>query len=232
MPTPTTGSRRDTLKASTARLENRGVNLANCAFISEIQGTTPVLAANAPSSSEPLAVQRDLLTHRVHAGLWCWLIPRRLFTDCGVHLPKYGWYEDIFVLTMALQHADHVTHTDEPTYHYLINPTSLTNTQDIGKRFRLDMEFMLNMEELDAACHLSQRPELAAAFDFCINWTKTNALRDYYRQYRQLKPMLAHFPNSYKLRYCHGLKDVLYLLAGRYGLVFPFYIYNMLKRHK
>lgn len=52
------------------------------------------------------------------------------------------------------------------------------------------------------------------------------------RQYRQLKPMLAHFPNSYKLRYCHGVKAVLYLLAGRYGLVFPFYIYNMLKRHK
>lgn len=212
--------------------QSGGVNLVNTAYLREVLGKKSMHVDNCPTGDTPLSMQRDLLTHKVHAGLWCKLIPRSVFTECGVTLPWYGFYEDMFVSVSALQFVERVIHVPQATYHYRFNPSSLSNGTDIRKRCRMDMEMVLNMLQLDTRYHFSEKPELKVAFDYTINFTKINALRAYYNHYAELKPMLSVFPHSQKLRYCHGLKDVLYLLAGRYGIIFPFRIYNLFKKNK
>lgn len=218
----------DYLENLIVNISKTGGVIVNCAYVEE-DGKEPKYAANQPTGTSAVQLIQDCLTHRVHASLWSKLIPRSVFCEHGVRFPEYGFYEDMFVTVSALQFVKSVVHVPRAAYHYRINPNSLTHVDDRQRRIELDMEFMHNMERLDALYHLSANPQLKGAFDRSINFVKTNTIRAYYSHYDEIKPSLSHFPKSYKLRYCRSLKDFLYYLAGRYGVLFPFRIYNFFR---
>lgn len=208
-----------------------GVNIVHCDFYwSSEKGER--YASNRPTDNSPRTLQKMLLHHEVHAGLWRMMIERRLFTDYDVRFPKWNYHEDVFVVVSLLQYAKRIVHLPKASYHYRTdNPSSYTNSADMKKRIRLFEEFALNMETLCEKYSFDNDPDMSAAFDFVFRYGKMPLLQEFYNDYSLIKPLFLRYrPNCYQLHYCHNIKDFLYYLAARYGFVMPFRLHHAIKK--
>lgn len=194
--------------------------------------TTEQYIKNGPTSCDPKTVINEILSRKLHAGLWNKMFTRELCTGSDVCFPKYNYYEDMYFLISVLQHAKKITYLPPPsaTYHYRYNPSSYTHDSNRARRFRLYEESVLNLNELNKKYHLDKDADTAKALDDCINFSKRHLVLVYYNYYSDIKPLLAHFPRSMKWRYCKTLGDFLYLLASRYGFMLPYKVRGLIQK--
>lgn len=185
---------------------------------------------NEPSGRSPRTVMHETLKHKLHAGLWCKMFKRSLFTDYDVCWPQYGYYEDMYVFVSIMQYAKKIAYLPKATYHYRFNTNSLSFNADIPKRIKMYTELFENMTALNEKYHLDKETETSKALDDCVNFEKRQIVLKFYKYHSGFKHLFKYFPKSVKLQYCHNLGDLIFYLYVNYGLIFPYRIRECIKK--
>lgn len=181
---------------------------------------------NEPTDMSPQTVIHETLRHKLHAGLWCKMFKRSLFTDYDVCWPQYGYYEDMYVFVSIMQYAKKITYLPKATYHYRFNTNSLSFNADIPKRIKMYTELFGNLTALNEKYHLDKDVETSRALDDCVNFEKRLIILNFYNKYDDFQHLFKHFPNSTKLKYCRNIGDICFYMASKFGFILPYKIFK------
>lgn len=189
-------------------------------------------ATDQPDDLSPRNLQRLMCSGEANCYLWRMLIDRSLVADNGIRFPKYNYMEDGFFSVSVLQYAKGVVYLPKATYHHRVdNWQSLSKDKSPVKRMRLFEEMALNMEALSQKFHFEEVAEIDEAINIYLNAQKRLLIMGYANH--NIAPLLLRYrPHSFGLRHVHGIKDLFYLLACRYGFLLPFRIYGRMRRKK
>lgn len=180
--------------------------------------------SNKPTDNSPLTIQNETLKGKLHAGLWCKMFKRSLFSDYDLRWPKYSFFEDMYMFVSVLQYAERIAYLPKATYHYRFNPSSYTNDANIKRRFQMYFELFENMKALNEQYNLDKKKECVVSFNACINNGKRHLILRYFDKEGEIRPLLRYFPKSMKLHYCRNVGDIIYLFASRNGFFLPYKI--------
>ena len=183
--------------------------------------------SNAPSTLEKNQIICDALSGKIHAGLWCKLFKRSIFSDNNIIFPKYSYYEDMYILISVLQYATNVVYSPIATYHYRFNPMSLTNDKNPQKRIKMFLECIDNLNELDVKYQLRTNENIGDSLNNCIFHNEKHLLLKCYTYPELLKVSLSKVSVKIKLKQVRNFSDFCLFLAIRKNIFFQYFIFDI-----
>lgn len=186
------------------------------------------LSPNRPSALDRKTVITDTLNNLMHAGLWNKLFHRSVVEK--VDFPPYSYYEDMVFWIRSLYACKQLAYNPVPSYHYRVNPASLTNSSDVDKRVKMFEEMSMNLTIVNNQFHLTDDPYIRKAFYYTINCNKIVLITQYYHHVIKMKRAMRFFPESYVYLPRTTSLDKYCYIAIRYRLFFPFFISELKRR--
>jgi hypothetical protein len=137
----------------------------------------------------------------------------------------YSFYEDMFTYISCLQFAKKVIYIPEPTYHYRMNMSSLTNAPKIKTRLQMYEECMLNLEALIEQFGYQENDRFMNSVYCRANFEKGRLLM-FFMRYRYILPyLLKYFPKSHSIICITDLRSWATKNALK-GNILPFIIFK------
>ena len=189
------------------------------------------LLPNKPTLLDSHTVIVDMFASLLHAGLWNKLVKRNIIDQYHIRFPKYNYYEDMCFSTEFMMHARKIEYCETPSYHYRVNPSSLTNSSDYSKRIKMFMEFVNNMNDLFDRLQLWDDPEIVEGLYKHVNGQKLRLLNMPVTD--EIKTLLKEsFPDSISQVKIDGCRSILNYISLRYAVSFPIKLVNALRKTK
>jgi len=161
--------------------------------------------------------------------LWNKLVRREILIKNNLYFPKHDFYEDMYFSTSILFFAEKITYSSFPTYHYRVNSSSLTNTENQEKRIKMYKDFEANMKDMFNTFSLWDNKGMVSALYQHVNENKLKLLK--LKKTEEISHILKEsFPES--IRYGKGLLFFLDYVALRFQISFPYNIHLFLRNLK
>lgn len=181
--------------------------------------TRAIYFPNKPSGFNSETLICDTLRGILHAGLWNKLIKRSIIEKYRLRFPKYNYYEDMYFSVSLMFHVKRVEYCSEATYHYRVNPNSLSHSSIYKKRIGMYREFEHNMSDMFDNLNLWRNNEMVDNLYRIVNNNKLRLLD--IPLTNQVKRILeTSFPDSIKHFKMKGSISFFNYLALRYNMPF------------
>lgn len=186
--------------------------------------------SNKPKSKDTEEIVKQYLDGSIHAGVVFRLFKRSLYNNKGFHFPPCDFNEDLHQTTTLTLFTKRVYHVPKATYHYRINNLSLTQKKGATNRLDKYEQYIKNMEDLLPFIEKEGNDKVFRAFVKGINERKRGLIVLNIEHDSKVKELLRYFPKSFNLLDSRNIGDVMFWLASRFQIVFPYKIRYYLKR--
>ena len=184
---------------------------------------------NTPESTEPSALQKCILSEKIHSGLWNKIFNRSIFTDYDITPAPYDYAEDMFTFLSCLQFVKKIVYQPSATYHYRYNPTSLSKDCNIARRLQLLEQWMCNIKTLSAHYQLYNDPEIGMFVDKLLTTVKKQAVSKCYEHADINRVLAIHTPVAYSFNWRMTPGSVFGDIAIKYNVIGPYRFYRHLR---
>lgn len=180
--------------------------------------------SNKPSSLDIKDVECDSFTHKIHTGLWCKIFKRSLFTDYNVIEAPGSYYEDMYSFISCIENAKRIHYVSKATYHYRMNPTSMTNDNNRFRRYKMYKEAMANFAELDKLYNITKDSDKRNAFEFAIDICRGEIIIKYCLSHpiEVYKLLNAYLVETCNLKTVKDKESLYMYLAVHWGILLPY----------
>lgn len=210
--------------------EKNNADVVICAYKIEWIGNSEYVS-NKPTELSGHSVTIDMFNGKIHAGLWNKLIVRDVIEQNAIRFPKYNYYEDMYFSGILMNYVSTVAYSETATYHYRMNPDSLSNSNDYSKRKRMFLEFIGNMNELFGKMDFWSEPEMVRGFYNHVNGNKLILLNiPLTNETRQL--IVNTYPDSISQYKINGIVSLLNYISLKYIVTFPTKIVKVIYKVK
>lgn len=128
-----------------AKIAQTDADIVYFNYVKEYSTRSSIKRERNYNNNERQTYIRNMYNHRSFGTLCNKCIRRKLFTDNGIAVPRYGYAEDCFVSTQLVGYAHSIAYLDEDVYHYRKDVSTAMTHQQRRKRKR---EYALNFIDL------------------------------------------------------------------------------------
>lgn len=184
---------------------------------------------NTPESTDPRTLQKNILTQKIHSGLWNKIFRRAIFTDYDITPAPYDYAEDMFTILSCLQFVRKIVYQPSATYHYRYNPTSLSKDSNVAKRLQLLEQWMRNIKSLSIYYQLHNDPEIGMLVDNLLTTVKKQAVRKCYKHADINRVLAIHTPEAYSFNRRMTPGNLFLDIAIKYNVIWSYRFYRDLR---
>ena len=179
---------------------------------------------NRPTSTSPSQLIVDFLSGKVHSSVCGKLIDRKLYEQPNFRFPPCDFNEDLHTSISLVINVSKYVYTPVCTYHYRMNPSSMTKRLSREVRFRHYMECAANLQDIKDRLGIDEH----LIFER-MNPGKRDLLKFYPNAGGLLKDALQYFPNSFLLNDVRTIGDFFYYLGSRWQIIWPYKIKTLFR---
>ena len=202
-------------------IERTGADICQSGhFVNDDNNETKV--ENRPTSQNPQLMISDFMMGKVHSGLWVKLINRKLYEQPNFRFPPCDFNEDLHTSISLLMSANKYSYVPACTYHYRVNPMSMTKKLSKEIKFKHYCDCARNLQDLHERLGVDEKLIYKR-----INSGKRDLIKFYSNEKELLTKALGFFPKSFVVDDIRSIGDIFYYLASRWQVVWPYRIKSM-----
>lgn len=208
------------------------VDLVWCSFYKETEdGKNTIVKNEIPLNVDKREIICKIFSWELHTASWSKLIKRDLFEK--IVFPYYGYLEDMVTTLQAVIYSSKIVYCSKPTYHYVYNPSSVTNSIDSQRIKGKILGGICNLSEINQLFLFSENKYFRKQFFQILNELKCFVALDIHdKKYRDI--LLSVCPESvnYPSPNSRSLYYYLMKLATKYKIYFTYDLLNFAKKIK
>lgn len=183
---------------------------------------------NKPKTETISDVIADCLEGKIHSGLWCKLINRKLYEKDDFLFPPCDFTDDLHTSISLLLNAKKYCYVPSATYHYRMNDNSLTHENTMNKRFRKYRESMTNLTDIYQRLKIKENPIYKESLMKRVNGMKRELIKSH-PDSEELTSLLEYFPHSYNIGSIRSIGDLFFYMACSHKFLVPYKIKKYLR---
>ncbi len=183
-----------------------------------------IIIHNKPESLEKETILNGFFSNKLHAGLWNKMLVRKAIINNHILFPKYNYYEDMVFSTEYTIASTSIAYCEYPTYHYVYNHLSMTNSCDENKRYKLFQDFANNIIYIQNLPYIKHLKVFNDNLFFLVNFNKKGIIKNVSSK-KILNLVMNIIPESINFRNIHKISDFLLFISSRYHIYKPFKLY-------